>query len=249
MAEWFSPNNKQTPFGEDYLEEFSLPEERTIQEVDSIEQIIRKEFQVKPKVLDLAGGFGRISKHLLDREIVSQLVDFDLNLRFLRMARQSGVKHVVAGDLRRLPFKPEIFDMVLLMFTSFGYFSTLEEDLQTLHEVYVTIAEGGRFIMDLPNFYRIMQNFSSGRELALGNGKKIRYTKKIEEGVLVEERAAVDSLGDIQQLAPMRLRIYFSEDAQAMCRKVGFTKIELTDGNLSQFNRETSRRLWVRCQK
>lgn len=250
MTEWFNPKYGNTPFGEKYTEEFNLPEERNIQEVNSIEKIIKKYFPLKPKVLDLAGGFGRIGKPLQDRLLVSNLlVDFDLNLKFLRMAQQSRIQNVVQGDMRKLPFTAESFDLILLMFTSFGYFPTQEEDKQVLHETYRTLTRDGQFLMDLPNFHRITQYFLPARELKLANGGTIKYTKKIEEGVLIEERIITNSQRESTTLAPLKLRIYLKEDIQAICNKTGFKKIELTDENLNYFNPKFSKRMWVRCKK
>lgn len=249
MIEWFSPKNTETPFGDGYIEEFGLPDERTIQEVNSIEQVIRKTFSIKPKVLDLAGGFGRIGKQLQERGLVSSLVDFDLNCKFLRMAQQSGVSDVVNGDIRRLPFRFDSFDLTLLMFTSFGYFSTKEEDKQVIQETHRTLVPHGQFLIDLPNFHRITQNFSSTRELNLNNGEKIKYTKRIENGILIEERTITDIYEKNRPLAPMKIRMYFSQDILTLCKEVGFIKVELMDGNLNNFNPQDSRRLWAKCTK
>lgn len=247
MTEWFNPKNTDTPFGDNYTKEFDLPNERTIREVHSIEQVIKRNFSTKPRVLDLAGGFGRIGKHLQDRGLVASLVDFDLNFKFLGMAQQSGIPNVVNGDMRRLPFGTESFDLVLLMFTSFGYFSTKEEDLLAMEGAHRALSVNGQFLMDLPNFYRIIQNFSPSRELRLNNEETIKYTKRIEEGVLVEERMITNSKEGSRMLAPMRFRIYLTEDIQAMCRDTGFKVIELTDESLNPFNPDESIRMWVRC--
>jgi SAM-dependent methyltransferase len=155
---------------------------------------------------------------------------------------------VINGDMRSLPFEAETFDFTLLMFTSFGYFSKPEEDLQVLQEVHKTLVDCGQFLMDLSNFHRITKNFLSTRELKLEGGEIIKYTKRIEEGVLVEERV-IDTHGNITELDPMKLRIYLVDDVREICTKAGFKNIELTDENLNSFDSDTSRRLWVMCQK
>ncbi len=249
MTEWFNPKDKNTPFGRNYIEEFQLSEERTLQEVGSIEDIIRKNFLVKPTVLDLAGGFGRISQHLLSRELVNNLVDFDLNQNFLNIARQSGIKQVVNGDIRNLPFRSNTFDLTLLMFTSFGYFSDAKDDKKVIKNVYDVLKKGGQFLLDMPNFHRIVENFSSERELQLNNGEVIKYSKRIEEGVLTEERTHVDIDGNSKQLSPMKIRIYLSQDIQTLCKETGFSQIELMDENLHTFDPQASRRLWMKCTK
>jgi SAM-dependent methyltransferase len=247
--EWFHPKNENTPFGQNYYEEFRLSEERTIQEVSSLEKIIQDDFNNKPAVLDLGGGFGRIGRHLLDGGLIKSLVDFDLNRNFLQVARKVGIKNVVNGDMRHLPFAPESFDLILVMFSSFGYFTTKREDKQTAAESYRVLRDSGQFVLDLPNFHRIIQNFIPVRELRLENGDIIKYTKRIEEDVLIEERMVTDKQGNSKILSPMRLRIYLQTDIQQICHSAGFRKTELTDEGVNVFNPETSKRLWVRCFK
>lgn len=249
MIEWFNPKNKNTPFGENYREEFNVSGERTLQEILSIEQIIHENFSTKPNTLDLAGGFGRIGKQLQEMGMVSSLIDFDLNFRFLRMAQQSGVSNVVNGDMKKIPFRSNSFDLTLLMFTSFGYFSTKEEDMRVIQEAHRTLVPQGQFLIDLPNFHRITQNFSSTRELNLNNGEKIKYKKRIEKGVLIEERTIIDIYGKNRPLVQMKIRMYFSQDILTLCKEVGFSKVELMDGNLNNFNPHDSRRLWAKCTK
>lgn len=250
MVEWFDPKNINTPFGVNYHEEFKVSDERTTQEISSIERIIHKNFLIKPHTLDLAGGFGRIGKHLLDRKLVTNLVDFDLNQDFLIIAKQSGVNRVINGDIRDLPFQPETFDLTLLMFTSFGYFADSNDDIKVLKNVYRVLKKNGQFVLDIPNFDRIVENFIPTRELQLRNSEVIRYAKRIEDdGTLTEERTIIDAHGNNKPLAAMKIRIYLSQNILSLCNEVGFSKVELMDENLNNFDPHLSRRLWVKCTK
>ena len=250
MTEWFnSRKNTNTPFGERYLEEFELKGERTAREVDSIEQIIKESFDLMPKVLDMAGGFGRIGKQLLSRGLTASLVDLDLNLKLLSMAQQTGVNLVVGGDLRRLPFKDKSFDLALLMFTSFGYFSDKSEDEYVVKEAYRILNNGGIFLIDLSNFHKVIKNFSPSRILHLKSGETIEYTKRIENGVLIEERVLLNSNGESTPLSPIKLRIYFDDEIQTICTSMSFKEIKVTDEKLNPFDPSISRRLWVMCKK
>lgn len=48
-----------------------------------------------------------------------------------------------------LDFKNK-FDIVLLLFTSFGYFSD-EENFRVLKNVYAALKPSGHFVLDVPN--------------------------------------------------------------------------------------------------
>jgi ubiquinone/menaquinone biosynthesis C-methylase UbiE len=87
-----------------------------------VEQILKI---TKSRVLDLACGYGRHSRHLAGRNTV---VGLDLSHLYLTQAK-SGMPvlaaqkfHPVCADMRQLPFAGSSFDAVLLLFNSFGYF-------------------------------------------------------------------------------------------------------------------------------
>ncbi len=76
--------------------------------------------------------------------------------------------------MRRLPFKPGVFSLVLSLFTSFGYFRTRQEDLEVLREVARVLLPGGYFVLDFLNEARVKeelireeQRILSGREVSI----------------------------------------------------------------------------------
>jgi ubiquinone/menaquinone biosynthesis C-methylase UbiE len=89
----------------------------------------------KPRVLDIAGGFGRIVSKLFRQNLVASLTILDLNREFLSIAKINHVSDVVQGDMRFLPFKDNTFDLALIMFTSFGYFYD-KDNFMVLQEAY-----------------------------------------------------------------------------------------------------------------
>jgi len=67
-----------------------------------------------PLVLDLASGTGDFSKLVKLHYPGARAVAVDLTERMLRLAKQSGVEHVVCGDAVRLPFPDGRFDAVFV---------------------------------------------------------------------------------------------------------------------------------------
>lgn len=247
-AAWYSGQNLK-PFGNLYKTEFALPEERTQQEVTSLSTLITSHFpNVKIRVLDIAGGFGRLGRKLLSHPSVKEVVNLDTNHAFLKEAQSAGVLSVRA-DMRRFPFVQNAFEFSALMFTAFGYFAKSEDDVKVLKESHRTLQTGGLFVLDLPNYDRILTSFDPERTLELPDGRRIEYTKSIEDDILVESRVLKDMTGKKTTLAPIRLRIYPSRNAKALCAKVGFSKVNLFDQALNSFNPSTSRRLWIVCKK
>jgi len=244
VKEWYRPSKEGiSPFDLTYIEEFALPCERTEQELNSLAFIISA-MSRKPRVLDIAGGFGRIGSELIRLNLVSLLVNLDLNRQFLHLARDRNVINLVEGDMRALPFSDRSFDLALIMFTSFGYFSD-EDNFRVLEEAYRVLDHNGVLVLDLPNYERISCNFSSWREKVLKNGDVVGYKRRIEGVYLVEERAIKTLGGEEKTLLPIRLRIYLWREILDLCRKAGFGTTMAVDQNLKEFIPKDSERLWV----
>ena len=242
--EWFRPTNEgKSPFDLSYLNEFELPQERTEQELKSLQRIISG-MPKNPRTLDIAGGFGRIGSKLIEAKMVESLVDLDLNEEFLRIAKKRDVTKTVQGDMRNLCFQDRSFDLALIMFTSFGYFDD-EDNLRVLQEAYRVLDYGGVLVLDLPNYSRISNDFSVSREKPLGNGIVINYQKRIEGKYLVEERSRIEVGQGLENLLPIKLRIYTPEEIVELCREAGFNEVITFDQELKEFSPNDSRRLWV----
>ena len=188
VSEWYKPTKEGiSPFDFSYIEEFRLPSKRTEQELRSLEIIISA-MPKKPRVLDIAGGFGRIGSELIRRNLSESLINLDLNEEFLQLSKKDGVKRVIQGDMRNLSFQEGSFDLALIMFTSFGYFGD-EDNFRVLREAYRILDGNGVLVLDLPNYSRISLNFTADREMSLDNGSLVRYEKRIEgQQYLIEER-------------------------------------------------------------
>ncbi|MCB9802137.1 MAG: class I SAM-dependent methyltransferase [Pseudomonadales bacterium] len=242
--EWYKPTSENiSPFDRIYLEECRLPKERTSQEASSLGAIISA-MQIKPRVLDIAGGFGRIGSELISQNLAYSLVNLDLNREFLDLARKNGVSEVVQADMRDLAFKKGSFDLALIMFTAFGYFND-EDNFRVLQEVYRVLDDDGVLVLDLPNYNRICNNFSTHREMLLGNGDIIRYEKKIEGNYLIEQRFRVVQNQSQKKLLPIKLRIYSVSEIVLLCQAAGFNELLVVDQELRGFSLTTSKRLWI----
>jgi SAM-dependent methyltransferase len=113
-------------------------------------------------ILDLCCGAGR---HLIRLQNLGfqNAVGIDLSPHLLEAAKNSlagsgqapGERDplihslpLVRGDMRSLPFGA-CFQVVLSLFTSFGYFYEEEENQQVLREIRRVLLPGGQFLLDL----------------------------------------------------------------------------------------------------
>jgi SAM-dependent methyltransferase len=114
------------------------------------------------KILDLACGHGRHTIDLAKRGYV--MTGLDLNTFFLDKAKKDADKagvevEWVRSDMREVPFEDE-FDVVVNLFTAFGYLESDEEDQKVLQQVTKALKSGGQFLIDVINRDRIMRVFN-----------------------------------------------------------------------------------------
>jgi len=166
----------QKYFSEDYLKLYRHDESETSRETDAIVRML----QIDPgeKILDLACGFGRHSVKLAERGF--KVTGYDLSESFLKHAQELANSIEVKidlkqGDMRDIPFKDE-FDVVINMFTAFGFFENEKEDLKVLKGVHKALKPGGQFLMDVIN-----------RETAIQVGAPRRWIRE-NHSYLLEER-------------------------------------------------------------
>jgi ubiquinone/menaquinone biosynthesis C-methylase UbiE len=115
----------------------------------------------KGLVLDHCCGYGRLSIRL---SAYTPVVGLDLSIYLLQAAKKKAKQantenlQLVRGDMRYLPFKLEVFDAVINVWTSFGYFSE-EENENVLREIAAVLKSRGTFVLDIVNPGWLLRNF------------------------------------------------------------------------------------------
>jgi SAM-dependent methyltransferase len=140
-------------------------------QVDGVERMLR--LAPETRILDVCCGYGRHSLELARRgyrHVVG--VDFSAPLlaRARRTARAEGLGVAFRqADMLRLPFRGR-FDVVLNMFTSFGYVADEADDARALRGMARALRPGGRLLMDLLNREWLVRRFTPRfrEETALG---------------------------------------------------------------------------------
>ena len=169
-ADWF-----EEWFGEDYLR---IYEHRDESEAERAVDLIAAhlpggEIQA---VLDLACGAGRHSKPLCERWWT---VGLDLSASLLRVARREAPNApYVRADMRELPFADQSFDLVVNLFTSFGYFEDDREHARVLIRVRDAMKPGGTFVIDFLNASQVRRNL-------------VPYDERVANGVTIEQSRTI----------------------------------------------------------
>jgi len=144
VAEWFADW-----FGHTYLDLY--PHRDDVDARQAVALIAANVPLADARVLDLACGQGRHAIQLGAEG--GRTVGVDLSAVLLHKARHGTppVRNLVRADMRRLPFQSGVFDVVVNLFTSFGYFGDDAEHESVLKTVAGLLVPGGWFVIDFLN--------------------------------------------------------------------------------------------------
>lgn len=211
MSEWF-----ESWFGEDYV---ALYPHRDEAEAEHAIELIARTLGGRKvdRVLDLACGAGRHSRALADRWWTSGL---DLSEVLLRLAyREESEESFVRGDMRVLPYADESFDLVVNLFTSFGYFETDEEHVLVFDEVARVTSVGGTFVLDFLNAGRVRATFVPYDERVIGDRTVIQTRSITDDGCYVIKTIRIR--GEDREFIE-RVRLFTPDELKRMMTNAGF---------------------------
>jgi len=134
----------------------------TESEIDRIVQVLN--LQSDAKILDLCCGQGRHTLELMRRGYNAEGLDQSHYL--IQRARSTAKKEGLSvrfreGDARRLPYRTDTYDVVLVLGNSFGYFDSVEEDLRILTELRRILKPWGRVLLDVADGDYLKEHFQA----------------------------------------------------------------------------------------
>ena len=212
MSEWFT-----RWFGKEYLD---LYPHRDDAEARKAVRMIRNTVSPDPqgRALDLACGSGRHTRALCKH---IWTVGFDLSMDLLRVAiSESPEVPYVRGDMRALPFAASSLDLVVNMFTSFGYFSSDEENRAVLAEVNRVLRSGGMFVLDYLNADQVRSTLIPHDSQRVGNRIVTQDRSISADGLYVEKEISATSF---PQRFTERVRLFEPDDLRCMLNDSGFS--------------------------
>ena len=126
-------------------------EQRFVEAADQADKLVNLAKPRGTKVLDLCCGPGRFSVPLAAKGFAVTGVDrtaFLLDKARAR-AKDAGVKiEWIRRDMRDFT-RPAAFDLVISMYTSFGYFDDRGDDLRVLRHTFTNLKPGGTLVIDV----------------------------------------------------------------------------------------------------
>jgi SAM-dependent methyltransferase len=179
--------------------------------------------QPPARILDLACGNCRHSAELA--RLGFNTFGFDLSWPLLQAVTPEDLAcrplQRVRGDMRLLPFRSGSFDLVVSLFTSFGYFPEGAQDLQVLAEVQRVLNPGGKFLLDFLNSRLIKREIIPAESGKIGDQELIVERWVDEAQNRVEKRISIKSPGGAIQEYRESVRLYDVEELQQMLEQSG----------------------------
>ncbi len=205
--------------------------EITKREVDLVVEALR----IKPedRILDLCCGQGRHSLELASKGFVN-VEGLDRSRYLIQKAKKESEKRVLGvkfreGDARKLPYKTDTFDAVVILGNSFGYFESEDEDLKVLREVLRVLKPWGKVLLDVADGEYLKSNLQNRswewvdnrffvcRERSLSSDGERIITREIiahkEKGIIADQFYAV--------------RLYNRDKLEELLKRAGFDDVEV----------------------
>jgi SAM-dependent methyltransferase len=208
---------------------FMFSRERFKETPDQVEKILQL---VKPRgkaVLDLCCGPGRCTVALARKGFKVTGVDRSefLLKKAKARARRSRVKiDWVKCDMRDY-LEHERFDLILNMFTSFGYFDRKEEDLQVLQNIYSCLKPGGIVLIDVMGKERLASILQPTTSNLLPNGTRVvQHHEIFDDWTRIRNEWLVIRKGRSKSFT-FHHTIYSGQELRDRLEQVGFHKVQL----------------------
>lgn len=190
-------------------------------------------------ILDLACGKGRHSIYL--NSLGFQVIGADLSKNSIKYAKQFETETLkfVEHDMRN-PFKNK-FDVILNLFTSFGFFEDDAEDIAILQNIKDGLNRNGMAVIDFMNSKKVVSELVAEEVLTIDD-IAFKMNRYVKNGFIIKE-INFDADGEHHTYFEKVKSIDLAK-INSYVNSVGF-KIKHTFGNyqLEKFDEETSDRL------
>ncbi|MDY6918167.1 MAG: class I SAM-dependent methyltransferase [Chloroflexota bacterium] len=185
-------------------------------------------------ILDLCCGPGRHSLELARRGF--SVTGVDRTESYLEQARGraagEGLGAEFIGDDMRTFCRPETYDAVVSLFTSFGYFEDIDQDRQVATNVYRSLRDGGAFLIDLMGKEVLARIFREREWFEVDDMLVLHEHRMSADWGWLENRWIMIRDGRREEHTVSH-RIYSAVELSALLRGCGFDDVEVY-GNLSR---------------
>ena len=196
--------------------------------------------------LDLACGTGRHAVYLNKKGF--RVKGIDLSKQSLMQAKkyENETLRFELQDMRRFSFK-EKYDVVLNLFTSFGYFENNDDNQQVFQNVEKVLKKNGYFIIDFLNVHKVANNLQVNEKKIVENIefniKRTHDKKFIYKHIsIIDAENSYSFTEKVRMIQKKEFISYSKNSSMKLLHTFG-------DYALNKYNSESSNRLIMIFQK
>lgn len=187
----------------------------------------------KKNILDIPCGTGRHA--LAFGQKGYSVVGVDINDVCLEKAKASckGMKNVQIkkGNMAKLSYGRKKFDVLINMFSSFGYFKTEDENEKVLKGLIRTLKPGGTIVVQTINreyILKVFKSFSWEEDSEMYFVSKREYNKRTK--YLETHQLYLFKKAQSWEKSCHRMRLYSISEMKTLLQKSGLKKIRVFEG-------------------
>lgn len=178
-------------------------------------------------IFDLCCGPGRHSYELA--RLGFNVVGVDASKFLLNKAKELclnfGNVELVHADMRDF-VKPGQFDLVINMFTSFGYFEDQDDNMKVLRNIKKSLKSGGKLLMEMVSKEVLLRNYRDS--IVTERGSKMLIEKHdFEVGMARMKNQWIVLEAGEYKVYSLEHYVYSGQELKMMLQMCGFTNVEL----------------------
>ncbi|RDC65778.1 class I SAM-dependent methyltransferase [Adhaeribacter pallidiroseus] len=192
------------------------------------------------RILEMNCGTGQQAAYLNQKGF--HVTGLDVSEKNIARAKQFKNEHLqfYQHDMRDI-FRTAYYDLILNLFTNFGYFDSETENVVALRSTVSAIKPGGKLVIDFINTNQAIQQVTDGEEKTI-DGLLFQISRKVEKGFLVKTIAVTDQ--DQQHTFYEKVRALTYDQFMEYFRMTSLRLINVFGSyELEPFNPETSERM------
>lgn len=193
-------------------------------EAEDLVDLVTRTVSLTPgaRVLDVGCGRGRHAVSFARRGY--RVTGMDLSERALSIAHDRAEKEqlditFVRGDMRE-PVAENAFDLVVNLFTAFGYFTDPNDHLRAVKALQAAACPGGYVVQDFMNAPAVMATFVPEDERMIGD-VHVRQARRLRDG-RIEKSITLSRDGDVHTFEES-VELLDRADFESMYRRAGLT--------------------------
>ena len=202
------------------------------------------------KILDLCCGPGRHSLELARRGF--HVTGVDRTGKYLEQARENaraeGLEVEFVQEDMRTFCRPDSFNTVINMFTSFGYFEDPEEDRQVVINVHRSLKTGGLFLMDMMG-KEVLAHVFRERDWSERDGIILLQERKVSQDWGWIWNRWIMLKGNERIERELSHRLYAATEIVPLLQECGFTPVNVYGGLDGSPYDHTARRMVTVARK